>query len=135
MTPDQFWGLIQFAGARCRENETNIEEEIERELVRIPPDEIVSFDGLLQAYLRVATECVVLRAEAHVCDGFHHLLVARGREVFLAAVADPEAAVAGYEGKDGPEDFLHVAYFKRTGRNLGRWDVRWSEGDYCCQYY
>ena len=124
MTSEQFWGLIQSAGGRCRESGTNIKEEVERELVRIPADEIVSFDGLLQAYLRIAIECVLLRTEAHVCEGFHHLLVASGREAFLAAVADPASAVAGHDRKDGPEEFLHVAapraYFKKTGRNLGR---------------
>lgn len=109
MTPEVFWVLIQFAGARCRENGTNIEEELERELerelVRLPADEIVSFDGHLQACLRVATECVIPRTKAHVCEGFHHLLVARGREVFLAAVADPEAAVAGYGERTGLRTF------------------------------
>ncbi len=117
MTPEQFWGLIQSAGGRCRENETNIEDELERELVRIPADEIISFDGLLQAYLQMATECVILRTEAHVCEGFHDLLVASGREAFLAAVAAPRA------------------YLTKTGRNLGRWDVRFSGSDYGCQYY
>lgn len=99
MTPDEFWDNIR--ATRRRDAEEHAERLITR-LAKRPADDIVAF-GRVWAGLHAAAYTSALWGAAYLMNGgcsddgfidFRSWLLLQGREVFEAAVADPDSLAA-----------------------------------------
>jgi hypothetical protein len=143
MTEIEFWKVIAAANGDVG--------AVRRALLGLPAGEIAAFDELC-AKKRIEAYRWPLWGAAHLLnggcsdDGFEHFrgwLIAQGREVFEAALKDPDATLAKYAGENELEleELLSVAcraYEEKTGSELTvrvaafpqePAGERWSEGD------
>ncbi|GAA1569767.1 DUF4240 domain-containing protein [Kribbella hippodromi] len=142
MDRDRFWGLVE--GARASVDDTvadpdGVADGLIKVLAAARTEEIVAF-GVELARLQVESYRWDLWAAAYLVnsgatedgfDSFRGWLVAQGREVWEAALADPDSLAdvvdedrpEGFEGFDG-EGVLHVgshAYKNVTGDAAAYW--------------
>jgi hypothetical protein len=121
MDRSQFWALLDQARADA---DGTHEERLRRRLGNLSPADLVDFDRhTLQ--LLVRSEGLGMRAAAHLVgcsdDGFRGWLLAQGRAVFEAALADPDA-LAGVPalGPELPEMWTMArdAYLSQVGTEM-----------------
>lgn len=127
---DTFWALIQEAKDACgQDNDAWAKYMIDR-LAGLGPDQSLMFHTYMHAYKRLAEKyglwdaANIYTVDGVGCDGFidfRSWLIVQGKEVYLAALADPDSLAdvepyggcifetAGYVGS--------YAYEKLTGRN------------------
>ncbi|MEN3384899.1 MAG: hypothetical protein V7608_4943 [Hyphomicrobiales bacterium] len=136
MPADQFWQIIERAAARSDHDPDAHMEALRVVLRELSPEEIISFEVAFRRYLNEAYTWDLWGAAYVVhggCsdDGFEYFrrrLVARGRDVYEAALADPDS-LAQLEVRPGSDDvweFERIYYvanhvFEQKG---GEGDVR-----------
>jgi hypothetical protein len=139
---DEFWGLVEDARASVDDTVADpdgVADGLTKALGALEADEIVGF-GVVLARLQVESYQWGLWAAAYLInsgasedgfDSFRGWLIAQGREVWEAALTDPDSLAdvvdedrpEGFEGFDG-EGVLHVgshAYKNLTGDDAAYW--------------
>lgn len=142
MDEDGFWGLVEDARASVDDTVADpdgVADALTKALGAARTEEIVGFGSVL-ARLQVESYRWDLWAAAYLInsgatedgfDSFRGWLIAQGREVWDAAMADPDSLAdvvdedrpEGFEGFDG-EGMLHVgshAYKNVTGDDAAYW--------------
>lgn len=115
MTPEGFWALID-KHVSLDDDELDV-SGLEDALAALPAEEIVSFD---QIFAKLFSESYSwkLWGAAYIIRGgcsddsfdyFRGWLIARGRKVFEAAIADPDSLAEVAEQDVECEDMLNVA--------------------------
>jgi hypothetical protein len=98
MTEDDFWTLVAASGTRPGDRQAR-EDWLGRRLLELPADAVAAFQARLEAAVDTAYTWPLWDAAARIEDGwcsddgfvsFRLWLVARGRTVYEAAVADPD---------------------------------------------
>ena len=124
---DTFWELI----AQAKEHPDGPSEWLLERLVDMGPEQAKKFDDIINAYMALAdqyglwTAASVMECGGCTDDGFIDFrgwLIAQGREVYMAALKDPDslADVQVYPDYhfDGFQYIGAVAYEKLTGREI-----------------
>ena len=132
MDDAQFWKIIKRARSEAGGDPELTAELVQEQLTEIPAPEIESFDAILSSKIAAAYTWKLWGA-AYLMNGgcsddcfeyFRGWLVAQGREVYEAAVADPDSlanAADPENDRNECEDILYVAmraYEGVTGRQL-----------------
>ncbi len=98
MTKDDFWALIAQAKERCGQDLDASAEWLEAQLLGMGPQEVRSFGNILHGYLTLANKFGLWTAANIMLDGctddgfidFRSWLIAQGKDVYLAALRDPD---------------------------------------------
>ena len=125
ISKDTFWKLI----AQAKEHPGGPSEWLMERLVDLGPEQAKKFDDIACAYTSLAyqyglwTAANVMERGGCSDDGFMDFrawLVAQGKEVYLAALADPDSLANAADYQDQRFDFLpfvgDCAYEELTGR-------------------
>lgn len=125
VTKDTFWTLID----QAKEHPGGPSEWLMEQLVDLGPGQAKRFDTMARVYMDLAYQYGLWSAasvmERYGCsdDGFMDFrawLVAQGKEVYLAALADPDSLAGAADYQDQRFDFLpfvgDCAYEELTGR-------------------
>lgn len=125
MNADAFWSLIDQAKSQAAPNEWLMEQ-----LVGRGPEQAKTFDTIARVYMDLAhqyglwTAASVMGRNGCSDDGFidfRQWLVAQGRDVYLAALKDPDSLADAPPYHDWQYDSLPLmgdyAYEELTGRN------------------
>src|ERR687887_129997 len=120
MTVDEFWAMIDAAGAAAGGEVELYGDTLRRVLTPLPPEELISFDSLFARHLDRAYLWELWGA-AYLINGgcsddcfvyFRAWLIMQGRDVYERALSDPDA-LAGVCDEPGEEakceDVLYVA--------------------------
>ena len=126
---DTFWTLIDQGREQCGQNVHALAQWLEDRLMELGPEQALNFDYIAHAYRAAAYKYGLWNAASIMCDGctddgftdFRGWLIAQGRDVYMAALADPDslADVPAYGGCCF-ETLSYVgdyAYEKLTGRS------------------
>jgi len=105
MTLDEFWGHVK--ASKRRDPEAHAERLVKR-LVKLPPDAIIDFDHWWDTVKQEAYRWNLWGAAYTINGGcsddgfidFRSWLVLQGREVFQAALADPDSLADVVDGED-----------------------------------
>lgn len=129
ITKDTYWTLIDQAKAECGQNQDAFAQWLEDRLMEMGPEQALNFSTITDAYEDLANKYGLWSAAVILCDGcsddgffdFRCWLIAQGREVYMAALKDPNslADVPAYGGCCF-ETMGYVgicAYKKLTGRD------------------
>ena len=119
MDPDAFWDLIAGAKRECGQDMDASLQWLTERLTALGPQQAQDFHDILHGYKHLAYKYGLWTAATLMCgngcsdDGFMDFrawLIAQGREVYLAALADPDslADVEPYGGCQF-ESFSYVA--------------------------
>ena len=116
MTPARFWDLIE-KNIDVSENFEVDPSRLERALIALPPEEIIEFNARFnepytESYSWALWGAAYLINGGCSDDGFDYFrgwLIAQGKRVFDAAVADPDSLVDHSEMDVECEDMLYVA--------------------------
>lgn len=119
MDPDAFWGLIAGAKRECGQDMGASLQWLTERLTALGPQQAQDFHDILHGYKHLAYKYGLWTAATMMCgngcsdDGFMDFrawLIAQGKEVYLAALADPDslADVEPYGGCQF-ESFSYVA--------------------------
>lgn len=124
---DTFWELIAQAKKQCGQNQNAFVQWLEDRLTAMGPEQALNFDAIIHAYRDLAYKYGLWSAASILCKGctddgfidFRGWLIAQGREVYMAALKDPNslADVSAYGGCCF-EDISYVGnsvYEKLTG--------------------
>ncbi|EOS63763.1 DUF4240 domain-containing protein [Oscillibacter sp. 1-3] len=109
MTKDGFWDLIAEAKKRYGQDQDGSFQWLKDQLTILGPQQAQDFHDILHGYQQLANQYGLWSAAILICehgctdDGFIDFrawLIAQGREVYLAALADPDslAEVEAYGG-------------------------------------
>lgn len=121
---DGFWTLID----QAKERTGDPEGWLRGWLTSMGPEQAKKFDDIANAYTALAYQYGLWSAASVMCGGctddgfmdFRAWLVAQGREVYLAALADPDSLAGAADYQDQRFDFLpfvgDCAYEELTGR-------------------
>ncbi len=134
MDDQRFWSIIERSGPNAR-SQGQQEANLRRTLAALPVTDLVAWQAAYDAK-RAAAYSWDLWGAAYVVHGgasddgfdyFRNWLIARGRRVYEAALADPDSLAgtipAGMREAAEFEGFGYVAvelWAKRTGRNPGQ---------------
>jgi hypothetical protein len=133
MTEDTFWEIIAKAQSVAGKKETYADQHgmdcLQRELERLSPDEIVSFDLIFSQKLHDAYRWDLWAAAFIILGGcsddgfldFRSELVARGRSTYEAALKDPQSLADADPDMDGAEGWQYLAgnaYKAKTCQDL-----------------
>lgn len=126
---DTFWQLISQAKEQCGQDQDAFAQWLEARLMEMGPEQALHFDAIIHGYRELAHKYGLWSAASILCDGctddgfmdFRGWLIAQGREVYMAALKDPDslADVPAYGGCCF-ESLSYVgdyAYEKLTGRD------------------
>ena len=126
---DTFWTLIAQAKEECGQDMDASTQWLIDRLVEMGPEQALSFDNIVHSYRDLAYKYGLWSAASVLCDGctddgfidFRGWLIAQGREVYMAALKDPDslADVPAYGGCCF-ESLSYVgdyAYEKLTGQD------------------
>lgn len=126
---DTFWTLIAQAKEQCGQDQDAFLQFLEDRLTAMGPEQALNFDAVLHGYQTAAYKYGLWRAASILCEGctddgfidFRDWLIAQGREVYMAALKDPDslADVPAYGGCCF-ESLSYVGdyvYEKLTGQN------------------
>ena len=126
---DTFWELIAQAKEQCGQNQDAFCQWLENQLTALGPEQALNFDAVIHGYRDMAYKYGLWSAASILCDGctddgfvdFRGWLIAQGREVYMAALKDPDslADVPAYGGCCF-EEISYVGdsvYEKLTGRS------------------
>lgn len=118
MDPDAFWDLIAGAKRECVQDMDASLQWLTERLTTLGPQQAQDFHDILHGYKHLAYQYGLWTAASLMCDGcsddgfidFRAWLIAQGKEVYLAALADPDslADVEPYGGCQF-ESFSYVA--------------------------
>lgn len=130
ITKDTFWMLIEQAKAQWGREPSEPNEWLMDQLVAMGPEEAKKFDTIARVYMDLAYQYGLWTAasvmERHGCsdDGFIDFrawLVGQGREVYMAALKDPDTLADAPSYHDCQFDSLpymgDYAYEMLTGRD------------------
>lgn len=105
---DTFWELIAQAKEQCGQDQDAFSQWLEDRLTEMGPEQALHFDAITHAYRDLAYKYGLWCAASVLCDGctddgfidFRGWLIAQGREVYMAALKDPDslADVPAYGG-------------------------------------
>lgn len=108
ITKDTFWELISQAKERCGQDQDAFAQWLEDRLKEMGPEQALHFDAIIHGYRDLAYKYGLWSAASILCDGcsddgfidFRGWLIAQGREVYMAALKDPDslADVPAYGG-------------------------------------
>ncbi len=155
ISKDTFWDLLAQAKARCGQDMEASAEWIKGQLLALGPEQALNFDSIMHGYSALAYKYGLWTAASVMLDGctddgftdFRGWLIAQGRDVYLAALKDPDsladvplygggsfeslAYVGGiaYEtltGKDVYDTFSQPAY-EKLKQELAQ-DIQYGEG-------
>lgn len=126
---DTFWELIAQAKEQCGQDQDSFAQWLEERLTEMGPEQALQFDAITHGYRDLAYKYGLWSAASVLCNGctddgfidFQGWLIAQGREVYMAALKDPDslADVPAYGGCCF-ESLSYVgdyAYEKLTGRD------------------
>lgn len=127
---ETFWTLIHEAKTECGQDMGAMTEYLKNRLISMGPEQALNFHNIIHAYEDLADKCGLWDAAGIVkeygCDDdgfidFRAWLIAQGKEVYLAALADPDslAEVTPY-GDCCFEELSYVgnnAYKQLTGKS------------------
>ena len=127
---DTFWMLIDQAREQCGQDSDKFTQWLIDRLVEMGPEQAMNFDYAACAYQAAAYKYGLWCAASVMLDGcsddgfsdFQGWLIAQGREVYMAALKDPDSlADAPVHGDSYFESLCYagdLAYEKLTGRNI-----------------
>ncbi len=105
---DTFWTLISQAKEHCGQDQDAFTQWLTARLMELGPEQALNFDHILHGYQDLAYKYGLWNAASIMCDGctddgfidFRCWLIAQGREVYMAALKDPDslADVLAYGG-------------------------------------
>jgi len=135
MPADKFWQIIARAAEFDHDPDAHM-EALHAALHELPLEEIISFEVAFRRYLNKAYTWELWGA-AHVIhggcydDGFEYFrrwLVSRGRQVYEAALIDPDS-LAQQDVRPGPENYwefeeIYYVAVKVFNQKGGKGDVR-----------
>ena len=129
MNRETFWNLIAQAKDKCGEDMDAMARWVEEQLLFMGAKQALCFNDLMYAYVRHAEQFGLWTAANILCgglsdDGFRDFcawLVSQGKEVYAAALADPDSLADIAKSADcGLETLNYVgahAYEKLTGKD------------------
>ena len=99
ITKDTFWELISQAKERCGQDQDAFAQWLEDRLTEMGPEQALHFDAIIHGYRDLAYKYGLWSAASILCDGcsddgfidFRGWLIAQGREVYMAALKDPDS--------------------------------------------
>ena len=137
--PDTFWALIHQAKSACAHDMKAMETFILEQLVTLGPESAWNFHHILHAYSSLAYQYGLWDAagiiKGYGCsdDGFIDFrawLIAQGKEIYLAALRDPDTLAEiepygeccfeslSYVGSDAYEQLTGQSAYPRPGRQV-----------------
>ena len=126
---DTFWELLAQAKARCGQDLDASAQWVEGELLRMGPEQARSFSSIMYGYSALAYKYGLWTAASVMLDGctddgfidFRNWLIAQGKDVYLAALKDPDSlADVPLYGGGCFESLAYIGdrvYEKLTGKN------------------
>ena len=126
---DTFWELLAQAKARCGQDLDASALWLEGELLRMGPEQALNFDNIMHGYSSLAYKYGLWTAASVMLDRcnddgftyFRNWLIAQGKDVYLAALKDPDslADVPVYGGgRFEPLDYLGASVYEQlTGKD------------------
>ena len=126
---DTFWELIAQAKEQCGQDQDAFCQWLEDRLIEMGPEQALNFDYAAFAYRAAAYKYGLWSAASVMLDGctddgftdFRGWLIAQGRDVYMAALKDPDSlADVPVYGDCCFETICYVgnyAYEELTGRN------------------
>lgn len=126
---DTFWTLIAQAKARCGQDTDASAKWVEGELLRMGPEQAQNFDLIMHGYSALAYKYGLWTAASVMLGGcsddgfmdFRNWLIAQGKDVYLAALKNPDSLADIPVYGDGCfESLAYIGssvYEKLTGRN------------------
>lgn len=126
---DTFWTLLAQARTRCGQDLDASTLWLESELLRMGPEQARNFDNVMHGYSSLAYKFGLWTAASVMLDGcnddrfnyFRNWLIAQGKDVYLAALKDPDslADVPVYgDGCFESLDYLGASVYEQlTGKN------------------
>ncbi len=124
---DTFWTLIAQTKKQCGQDMNASVQYLEDRLVEMGPEQALNFDYIVHGYRDLAYKYGLWSAAIVMCEGctddgfmdFRGWLIAQGREVYMAALKDPDslADVPAYGGCcfESLSYVADYAYEKLTG--------------------
>ena len=96
---DTFWKLIDQGREQCSQDVYALAQWLENRLMEMGPEQALNFDYVAHAYRAAAYKHGLWSAASILCDGctddgftdFRGWLIAQGREVYMAALRDPDS--------------------------------------------
>ena len=105
---DTFWELIAQAKAHCGQDQDAYAQWLVDRLTALGPEQALRYDAIVHGYRELAHKYGLWNAASILCDGcsddgfmdFQGWLIAQGKEVYMAALKDPDslADVPAYGG-------------------------------------
>ena len=132
ITKDTFWELIAQAKEQCGQDQDAFAQWVENRLTEMGPEQALNFDAIVHGYRDLAYKYGLWSAASILCDGcsddgfidFRGWLIAQGREVYMAALKDPDTLADAADYRKRPFDPLvymgKSAYQKLTGQPIHR---------------
>jgi hypothetical protein len=139
MTDADFWAIIDSAGPYTYKDQDRYLGSVRNQLLAQPPEQIREFYALFCRRM-VDAQSWDMWGAAYLINGgcsddgfvyFRAWLIAQGRAVYEAAVANPDslARVVEFDGDDHEFEWLYalpqVVYEELTGRPMPNIDVDW----------
>ena len=127
---DTFWELIAQAKEQCGQDQDAFCQWLENRLIEMGPEQALNFDYAAFAYRAAAYKYGLWSAASVMLDGctddgftdFRGWLIAQGREVYMAALKDPDSLADAADYQDQRFVCLpHMgdrAYEELTGREI-----------------
>ncbi len=99
ISKDTFWVLIGQAKEQCGQDMDAFAQWLEDRLMEMSPEQALNFDAIAHGYRDLAYKYGLWSAASILCDGcsddgfidFRGWLIAQGREVYMAALKDPDS--------------------------------------------
>ena len=105
---DTFWELIAQAKEHCGQDQDTYAQWLVDRLTVLGPEQALRYDAIVHGYRELAHKYGLWNAASILCDGcsddgfmdFQGWLIAQGKEVYMAALKDPDslADVPAYGG-------------------------------------
>lgn len=105
---DTFWELIAQAKEHCGQDQDTYAQWLVDRLTALGPEQALRYDAIVYGYRELAHKYGLWNAASILCDGcsddgfmdFQGWLIAQGKEVYMAALKDPDslADVPAYGG-------------------------------------
>ena len=129
---DTFWMLIDQGREQCGQDVHALAQWLEDRLMELGPEQALNFDYIAHAYRAAAYKYGLWNAASIMCDGctddgftdFRGWLIAQGRDVYMAALKDPDSLADVPTNRDCCcETLCYVgsyAYEELTGRDINQ---------------
>ena len=129
---DTFWTLINQGREQCGQDVHALAQWLEDRLMELGPEQALNFDYIAHAYRAAAYKYGLWNAASIMCDGctddgftdFRGWLIAQGRDVYMAALKDPDSLADVPTDRDCCcETLCYVgsyAYEELTGRDINQ---------------